>query len=307
MTRLLILGAAGFAGGHLRSLAESEGMEVIGTARREGQAELRCDLLDPGSIERALLETQPGLIANCAGAASVAASWKDPAGFLEVHETGTRNLLDEVADHAPSSRVLCISSGEVYGAVPESEQPTVEQRPVAPANPYAESKVALERECARAGERGVNAVVARPFSHTGPGQTDAFAPSAFARQVAEAELAGMDRARLSVGNLSPRRDFTDVRDIARAYVLMLAGRSHGPLNVCSGEAIPISRLLELLDLNSKVTIETSTDEERLRPVDVPLMCGSAQALRTETGWRPEIPLERTMGDLLQWWRERLAP
>jgi GDP-4-dehydro-6-deoxy-D-mannose reductase len=306
MPRMLLLAAGGFAGAHLRSAAESDAIEVIGTSRRAGEAELRCDLLDPASIERAIQEAKPDLIANLAGAASVAASWQDPAEAFQAHATGTANLLDQVSRHAEEARVLCVSSGEVYGAVSEGDQPITEDEPPRPVNPYAASKRALEEICAtyeRA--RGVRTVVARAFSHTGPGQSEAFAPSAFARQVAMAEIGGDRALRLTVGDLSPRRDFTDVRDIVHAYLLLLMEGPAGPLNVCSGKAIEIGGLIDLLAEATALRIETSAGKERLRPVDVPLMCGSPTALQRETGWTPTIPLRQTMRDVLDWWRARL--
>jgi GDP-4-dehydro-6-deoxy-D-mannose reductase len=301
---MLLLGAAGFAGRHLRAVAEEAGIEVIGTSRREGAAELRCDLLDSGSVDAALRESDPDLVANLAGEASVSASWRDPERPWAIHETGTRKLIERASRQAPEATVLLVSSAEVYGLVPEAEQPISEARDPSPVNPYGESKLALERVCAEhRGDGGARVVLARPFSHTGPGQGDGFAPSAFARQVAEAESSGADRVELRVGDLSPRRDFSDVRDVARAYLAMLRTALPGPFNVCSGAAVPIGHLVDLLAQRTELEIEIRPDTERMRPVDIPLQLGSNRALHEATGWAPCIPLERTMGDLLDWWRE----
>jgi GDP-4-dehydro-6-deoxy-D-mannose reductase len=300
---MLLLAAGGFAGAHLRSAAEADGIEVIGTSRKVGEAELRCELLEPASIERAIREARPDLIANLAGAASVAASWRNPGEAFQAHATGTANLLDQVSRHAEEARVLCVSSAEVYGAVPARDQPITEGEPPRPVNPYAASKRALEEICGtykRA--RGVRTVVARAFSHTGPGQSETFAPSGFARQVAMAESTGGSAVRLAVGDLTPRRDFTDVRDIVRAYLLLLKQGPVGPLNVCSGKAIEIGSLIDLLSEDTALRIETSAKKERRRPVDIPVLCGSPAALHRETGWAATIPLKRTMRDLLDYWR-----
>src|SRR4051812_28239778 len=299
--RVLLVGATGFAGSHFRHAAEKAGLDVIGAARRG--AELTCDLLDPASLERTLGEARPDSVVNLAGAASVAASFHDPEGTFEVNATGVLNLLEAVSRIAPEAHVLCVSSSDVYGAVEEARLPVTEDEPLAPINPYGTSKAEMEAICARyARSAGLHIAIARAFNHTGPGQSDSFAASSFARQIAEAERAGATEVVLRTGDLSPERDFTDVRDIVEAYRLIAEGRLVGTFNACRGQATRIAELVEHLGAATPLAVRTKVSKERLRSVEVPLMFGSPAKLREYTGWEPRIQLSATMRDLLEWWR-----
>jgi GDP-4-dehydro-6-deoxy-D-mannose reductase len=242
---------------------------------------------------------------NLAGAASVGRSWDDPDATTAVNATGVVNLLEAVAAKAPSARVLCVSSGEVYGAPGEDELPLDESARVRPVNPYGESKAEMERACERFSRDGLEIAVMRAFNHIGPGQSDSFAASSFARQIAEAEAEGRNRVELRTGDLSPERDFSDVRDVVRAYALAVERGLTGAYNVCSGTAAPIEALVAGLAAHARVEVSGAVDESRLRPDEAPRVVGSFDRLQEATGWRPEIALDRTLGDLLEWWRGRV--
>jgi GDP-4-dehydro-6-deoxy-D-mannose reductase len=305
--QVLLVGATGFAGRHMRSAATEAGFDVVGTSRRPGACEVVCDLLDPASVDRAVKSAAPVRVVNLAGVASVSRSFREPAEAFRANALGTVNLLDAVARHATDAHVLCVSSGEVYGDVPASALPVTEERPPHPTSPYAVSKAAMELACDQYRiSGGLRVAVARAFNHTGPGQSDSFVASSFARQVAEAEHGGQDVVILRTGDLSPTRDFSDVRDIARAYQLILEREIVGTFNVCSGRGTPLQQLVDLLGNATSLSIRTTVDASRVRPADPSVLYGSPQRLREETGWEARIPLAETLCDLLGWWRERVA-
>jgi GDP-4-dehydro-6-deoxy-D-mannose reductase len=300
---LLLIGVEGFAGRHLRSLAESSGWKVTGAGRSGG--EVRCDLLDRDSLERAMAEVSPDAVANLAGRASVAESWRRPAESAQVNVLGVLNLLEAAARRAPEAHLLCVSSGEVYGEVPAADLPAREELPPRPVNPYGAAKGAMEVVCGQyARGNDLKIAIARSFNHLGPFQADTFVAPSVARRIAEAEARGQDRVTLSVGNLSAARDFTDVRDIVRAYLLMLGRGVTGIYNVCSGEARSIGELVKRLSEMATIEVDTEMDRARLRRTDVPVLSGSPERLHEATGWRAEIPLERSLSELLDWWRDR---
>lgn len=310
--RLLVTGAGGFVGGHLVHALVSGGHEVWGgsvdgaapsaaTPRHVRWVEL--DVTSDRSVEAAVALARPEGVFHLAGQASVGASFTDPLGTWEVNATGTLRLLEALEG---GTRFVLASSAEVYGVVPEAEQPIGEGRPLRPPNPYAASKAAAEMVAVQASLSGrVEAVVARSFNHTGPGQDTRFALPSFARQIA-AMRRGEEERVLRVGNLDARRDFLDVRDVVRAYVVLLEHGAAGEVyNVCSGRA---HRLRDVVDAMVALTggeIRVEVDPERVRPVDVPLMRGDAARLRA-VGWSPRIPLEDTLRDLLRSEEERLG-
>jgi GDP-4-dehydro-6-deoxy-D-mannose reductase len=303
--RVLVLGATGFAGRHFLDAAGSVGLDVVSAARDHGAADLVCDLLEPDSMQAALAGSQPDAVVNLAGAASVGRSWDDPDATMAVNATGVVNLLEAVSAHAPGARVQCVSSGEVYGAPGDSELALTEDAPLRPVSPYGESKAEMERACERFSRDGLEIAVMRAFNHIGPGQSDSFAASSFARQIAAAEEEGRDAVELRTGDLSPERDFSDVRDVVRAYALAVERGLTGTYNVCSGKAVPIAALVDGLAAHARVEVSVAVDESRLRPDEAPRVFGSFGRLQEATGWRPEIPLDRTLGDLLEWWRGRV--
>ncbi|HEX6751235.1 MAG TPA: GDP-mannose 4,6-dehydratase [Longimicrobium sp.] len=301
--RVLVTGAAGFAGCHLARALLDDGCEVWGTLQA-GHAPppslsavrwLPMELTAADSIAAAMDEARPERVFHLAAQASVADSFADPLATWEVNATGTLRLLQALPEGA---RMLFISSAEVYGVVPEGEQPIPESRPLHPTNPYAASKAAAEMAVAEAARgRGVQAVITRSFSHTGPGQDHRFALSAFAHQLAMIH-AGAAEPVLRVGNLQARRDYLDVRDVVRAYRLLIErGEPGRAYNVASGVARSMVELVQELVEISGTGARLEIDPARVRPVDVPLLCGSADALRA-LGWAPEIPLRRTLADLL---------
>jgi GDP-4-dehydro-6-deoxy-D-mannose reductase len=309
--RVLVTGAAGFAGCHLARALAGEGHEVWGTLQG-GHAEPRepagvrwlpLELTSQTSIARVMDEARPERVFHLAAQASVAESFGDPAATWEVNATGTLRL---VAALPSGARMLFVSSAEVYGVVPDGEQPIGEATPPRPASPYAASKAAAEMAVLEAalGHARAQAVIARSFNHTGPGQDERFALAAFARQLARI-AAGQAEPVLRVGNLQARRDYLDVRDVVRAYaVLMERGAPGRVYNVASGEPRRMEALVEMLVELSGTGARVEADPERMRAVDVPLLSGDAGALRA-LGWEPRIPLRQTLADLLSHERARL--
>jgi GDP-4-dehydro-6-deoxy-D-mannose reductase len=304
---VLLTGALGFAGHHLTAAARAAGIELVTTSADGEGADLACDIVEPASIARAIAEAQPDAIVNMAGQASVAASWREPRRTFELNAIGALNVLEAIVSRAPGCYLLCVSSAEVYGAPEPASLPWTEEAPVRPLSPYGSSKAAMEvlvGQYARA--HGVRVGVVRAFNQIGPGQSREFVVSSLSRQMAEAELRGEDRLRMTVGNVSARRDFTDIRDSAQAYVSMVKKRLTGTYNLCSGRALKIEELIERMASCSRLAVEFEVDPALVRPSDPPLVVGSSRRLHDETGWQPRIPIEQTASDVLDWWRERLG-
>jgi len=314
--RILVTGAAGFVGGHLlehlraaRPEAEVHGVVLPGGAaswRPSGVRVVEADLEDPAAAGRAVASSRPDRIVHLAGQASVHRSWEDPAGTLRTNVLGVVNLLDAVRQEGLRPAVLVVGSADEYGPVPSAEPPLRETAPRRPASPYAVSKVAQAALAALYGPAGGLRVVAtRTFPHTGPGRGEVFAESSFARQIAEIE-AGLRAPVVEVGNLDAVRDFSDVRDVVRAYDLLLeSGRGGEAYNVCSGRGRRVGDLLDALLSASTARVEVRVDPARLRPADVPALVGDPAKLVADTGWQPRIPFERTLRDLLDDWRGRV--
>jgi GDP-4-dehydro-6-deoxy-D-mannose reductase len=286
----LVTGGAGFAGRHLTELLDSP----LAPPRE------KLDLLDREAVRRYMADTKPGAVYHLAALASVARAWEDFGETLVQNVDMTINVLMAAESEVPEARVLVASSGEVYG--PPAQLPVNEDAPLNPQNPYAASKAACDVLAAQYELHGMNVVRTRAFNHAGPGQSDDYVLATICRQVAEAEAAGRDEATLRLGNVDAARDFTDVRDVVRAYTLAPAG----VFNVCSGRATSVRELVDLVAAAARIAVRIEVDPERLRPSDVPEVRGSAERLRAATGWQPEIPLERTAADTLDWWRERVS-
>jgi len=316
--RVLITGATGFAGRHLTTLAAGRGAEVVGIGRQDAKdcappealAEyVVADLTDRRQTAATVRSFTPDRVFHLAADASVGASWRVPERTLDNNLRSTFNVLDSVLREAPDARLLVACSGEEYGPVPAERLPVTEQEPLRPRSPYAASKACADVLAGfYADAHGLHVVRTRAFNHAGPGQTADYVVSALARQIALAEGGAgppADRVELTTGDLTVRRDFTDVRDVVRAYWLALERCEPEAYNVCRGESIPLTDILAALVRGTPLHVDRSTDPDRIRPDDVPETRGAAEKLRLETGWTPEIPLERTVSDTLGWWRERV--
>jgi GDP-4-dehydro-6-deoxy-D-mannose reductase len=310
--RVLVTGVSGFVGGHLVDFLATQkpAVEVFGIARGSADA-LRgravtvrsADLVDAAATDAVIDEVRPDRIVHLAGQSSVHRSWEDPAGTLRANVHGLLSILEALRRRTLTPRILVVGSAEEYGAVQIEKLPAGEKTPLQPSSPYAVSKVAqayLARQYFLS--HGIPVICTRTFHHTGPGRGEVFAESSFARQIAEIE-AGRQAPTLSVGNLDAVRDFTDVRDVVRAYWLLLEkGRAGETYNVCSGRGIAIGDVLqELLDVSGRA-IEVRRDPDRMRPSDIPAIIGDPKKLGKATGWTPEIPLRQTLADLLDHWR-----
>jgi GDP-4-dehydro-6-deoxy-D-mannose reductase len=298
--KALVTGAGGFVGTHLVShLSESGDAVLVTDPAIDG-----VDITDVERVADLLNDTRPEVIYHLAGWADVGASWANPATAFRVNADGTLNVL-LAAIASGVSRVLIVSSADVYGAVAETDMPITEETPLRPVSPYAASKVAADFLGLQAYlGRGLAVLRVRAFNHLGPGQTDKFVASALASRIARNELEGTDE--IPIGNLSARRDFTDVRDVVRAYRMIMTDGVPGEVyNVCSGCDTAVQELAEQLLAHASQPMHFVTDPDLLRPVDVPVLRGDHAKLTAATGWNPEIPLARTLEDLLDDWRRRL--
>lgn len=299
--KALVTGARGFVGRHLVSHLRNAGDDVVELDRVSGGP----DLLDLPAMQAAIADARPNVIYHLAGDADVGGSWDHPRDTFRTNADGTLCLLD-AARTAGVERVLVVGSADVYGRVTGDDLPIGEHQPLRPVSPYAASKVAAEFLAMQAGLGfGQEVIRARPFNHLGPGQTDRFVAPALAMRIARNERKGVEI--VDVGNLTPRRDFTDVRDVARAYrLMMLHGEPGAVYNICSGVAIPVQQLADELIAMSTAPMRLRSDPALQRSVDIPVLCGDNSALRRATGWEPEIPLETTLADLLTQCREAVA-
>ncbi len=313
--RILITGISGFVGPYLaRHIAETDSeAEIWGLVWEADPAEASSsvqlvdgDLTDISTLTTALNRVRPDIIFHLAAASSVASSWDHPGRFLEVNAVGTVNLLEVARALDLETKVVVSSSAEVYGAVPTDRQPIAEDSPLEPLSPYAASKAAQDLLTAQYYHGyEMPTIRLRLFHHTGPRRPTQFVASSFAHQIARIER-GLDPPRLAVGNLEAVRDFSDVRDIARAYWLAATrGKPGAAYNVCSSRGTTIRQVLDMLLENSEVDVEVEVDPSRLRAADIPCLVGDHSRFSDATGWQPEIPLEKTLSDLLDWWRQNI--
>jgi GDP-4-dehydro-6-deoxy-D-mannose reductase len=295
--RALVTGSLGFAGTHLRAHLREAGDHVIGLDRDDG------DLTDPETAPRLVGAHRPEVIYHLAGAANVGESWRDPVGTWEANATATLYLLEAARTH-DVRRVLIVSSAEVYGTVTEDELPLDEHSPVRPTSPYAASKLAAEQVARQAWlGHGLETIRVRAFNHVGPGQSPGFVAPGLATTIARNELTG--DTDIPIGNLTPRRDFTDVRDVARAYRLLMDHGEPGEMYcVCSGRDIAIQELADTLVGMAETSMNLVTDPDRYRPVDIPVLRGCNAKINAATGWSPSFSIADTLGDLLDECRVR---
>ena len=317
--RVLVTGIGGFAGPVVAGALRGAGHEVLGltqagpTPSRLAALALPAaalhvgDITDAASLGRLVATTRPDGVVHLAGLTFVPAAERDPAEAYRVNVGGLLALLAAVRAEAPRARVLAVGSGDAYGAVERSELPVREETPFRPVTVYGASKAAADLAAAQwARAYGLHIVRARPFNHTGPGQEAAFVCSALARQVAAIE-AGTQEPVLRVGNVDPVRDFSDVRDVAAGYVALLErGRAGEAYNLCSGSGSSIAEVIAILRTHARVPLRVHSDPALRRAVDVERMVGSHERATRDTGWAPRIPLDETLGGLLDDWRQRLA-
>jgi GDP-4-dehydro-6-deoxy-D-mannose reductase len=265
------------------------------------------DILDKEAIQSLLTRFKPDGIFHLAAQSSVALSWKNPQLTAEINIRGCLNLLDAIRgieDYTP--KVLLIGSSEEYGALPKNTSLVTEETPVHPGNPYAITKLTQNLfGSLYAKAYGMSIVMVRAFNHVGPGQLPQFVVADFCKQVAEI-AAGLREPVMHVGNLSAARDFTDVRDVVRAYgLLMQHGKAGETYNVGSGKAVVIRSLLEEIIAQSGVEITVETDPAKLRPVEIPEIRADITKLQQDTGWQPQIPLKQTIAETIADWREKI--
>jgi GDP-4-dehydro-6-deoxy-D-mannose reductase len=296
--RAFITGGGGFVGKWLAEHLRAQGDVVVAV-------DLEVDVADAAAVTLALEAAAPDAVYHLAAMTHVGQSWDSPAAVLSVNVLGTACVLAAARQLAHSPVVLVVSSAEVYGAVAEGDLPLAESSPVAPLTPYAASKAAAEQVALQAWRGyGQPVIVVRPFNHIGPGQSPTFAVPALASRIAQAEHDGTKT--LAVGTLSTRRDFTDVRDVVRAYRRLVEVGTPGTIyNVCSGVDIAMSEVADRLLALAGADLSLVTDPELLRPVDVPALRGDPARVRAATGWRSEITLEDTLHDVLEYWRHRV--
>ncbi len=315
--KLLLTGATGFVGTHIRRYVLGKGgWQIVGTTLPQFPAEpldprresiVPLDLRDAAAVRALLEESRPEAIIHLAAQSHVPTAYRDPWGTLENNIRSQLNLLEGCVRLGLKPRVLVIGSGEEYGRAPEEALPFTERSPLRPENPYSVSKVAQDVMGYQYFiSYGLPVMRVRPFNHAGPGQSERFVIAAFAAQIARIE-AGKQPPVMRVGNLSPSRDFTDVRDVVRAYEgLILRGEPGEVYNVASGTPRSIQSILDGLLALTEVAISVEIDPQRYRPADVPLIYGSYAKLEAAIGWRPEIPFEQTLRDVLNEWRARVG-
>jgi len=302
---VVITGGSGFVGTYLQQELTSAwpGVRVVSWDLPE------VDITDPNTYEAQLKELAPDWVVHLAAIASVPAALKNPVQTEAVNVGGTKKLIETIQRSSQDTKMLFVSTADVYGMAVAARTgepvPELALDECEPANPYAQSKLAAEEVVL--GLMPKAAIRVRPFPHIGPGQGLGFVTSDFASQIAAIE-AGNQEPRIAVGNLEAQRDFTDVRDVVRAYrMLMETGEAGEVYHVASGKPVAIKDVLDALLEMAKVEIEVVQDESRMRPSDVPVLVGSAAKLQGVSSWQPEILLQKSLSDILDWWRQQESP
>ncbi|OGL46176.1 MAG: GDP-mannose 4,6-dehydratase [Candidatus Schekmanbacteria bacterium RBG_16_38_11] len=316
--RVLITGITGFVGSHLVDylLAKHESIEIYGIHRWRSRTEnidnvvdklhlVECDIRDSSSVRNVVDIIKPDRIFHLAAQSFVPTSWHAPAETISTNIIGNLNIFEAVRQSGFNPRILVAGSSEEYGLVYENELPIKEENPLRPLSPYAVSKVGQDLLAYQYFmSYQVDVVRSRAFNHTGPRRGYVFVSSNFAKQFADIEK-GKNEPVIYTGNLAARRDFTDVRDMVRAYWLALEKCEAGEVyNICSGKDYSIKQILDILMSFTNVKIEIKQDPKRMRPSDVPVLRGDNSKFCKKTGWKPEIPFEQTLLDILNYWRSR---
>ncbi len=306
-----ITGSAGFVGRYVAAALVREGWTVWALSRSgaspDGTRSVRADLTDSEAIRSALQETRPNVILHLAAQSSVPTSFRDPVRTIENNVIGAANLFYAAAELEHSPLLLSVGSAEEYGGVMPDDLPITEGHPLTPKSPYGASKAAqslLAQSLYRSHQ--LRTIVLRPFNHTGPGQEPRFAVPSFSRQLARIE-AGLDEPVIRVGNLDAKRDYADVRDVARAYLLAMRSAKAGEVyNLGSGRSVSMRWILDELIARSTAQIRVEPDPARMLPADVPELRADPRKFQDATGWEPQIELTQTLQDTLDYWRARVV-
>lgn len=301
--RVMVTGSTGFVGPFLTRELTEAGCTCVPFEAPDGAL---VDLRDVDAVDATIARIEPDAVVHLAAQSNVPRSFDDPRETFDINVGGTLNLLMALREHGFTGRFLFVGSGAVYGRVQEDALPVQETRSPAPTNPYAASKVAAEALCYQWGQsEDFEVVCVRPFNHIGPGQTEDFAIASFAKQIVEAKL-GRREPVMDVGDVDVTRDFTDVRDVVRAYRLLLEAGENGEVyNVCSGEEHSLRALIERMAESAGVSMEVRQDAERLRRADQRRMLGDASKLKAATRWAPERTIEQTLDDVMAHWEKQL--
>jgi len=314
--KALITGISGFAGSYLAEFLINKGYKVFGTffdkstfSNLDGFIDkitlYQCDIRNYDNLKKIIKKVQPDEIYHLAAISFVPTSLKDPKLTFDTNLYGTLNLYQAIIELKFNPKILFVGSADEYGVVNENDLPIKEECLLRPMNPYSISKASADfLSYAYFKNYNLNIIRVRPFNHIGPRQSLEFVCSSFAKQIAEIEK-GLKESILKVGNLDAKRDFSDVRDVVRAYWLAIQkGKSGEVYNICSGNVVSIKVLLNRLLNMSKKKIKIIQDPKRLRPSDIPLLVGDFKKFTKQTDWKPETPLEKTLKDILNYWRER---
>jgi GDP-4-dehydro-6-deoxy-D-mannose reductase len=314
--RVLITGVTGFAGRHLAAHCAAQGAEVhgllgaeLGEVPPEGVVGYEAYLKDPESVRRVVAAVAPERVFHLAGASSVGQSFAHPLPTWEVNLGGTLGVLEALRlEGATEVRCVAVTSGEVYGRVAPEDLPVTEETPMTPSSPYGASKAAADMAAEQYREAfGLPVLRVRAFNHLGPGQDPRFVVPTVAKQIAEAEARGDAEVTVRLGNVDTRRDFSDVRDITRAYWLVAEhGDPDVPYLACSGRSVSIRELVDQMAAHARCRVSVVSDPERRREGELADLYGSPARLTADTGWTPEIPLSTTLRDTLDHWRDRIA-
>jgi GDP-4-dehydro-6-deoxy-D-mannose reductase len=304
---ILVTGAAGFVGGHLIKELQGNGHEVTATINNNenplpGVLSIAADLMVQEEVNERINFKNIDAVIHLAGLAAVGPSFDEPHKYLQINAGIEINLYESCILQDSNPNFLIISSGTLYN--PKKPMPINEESEVVPTSPYAVSKVAQESLAEYYSNRGFDYIIARPFNHIGPGQNPGFIVSDFVKQIVEAENGEIKE--IMVGNLDAKRDYTDVRDIVRAYRLLVeSGKTvNNTYNICSGNSVSGKEILDGLLMQSEANVTIGQDPARMRPSDTPEIIGDHSKITTDTGWEPTISLDQTLLDALDDWRSR---